>query len=104
MKLNDISSAKHIGKLLKSSREEHRVNLQHISNQCDLSIYQLTHIEEGNLFAFEKSFKKFWECSAIYATALGIDINTSNETQEFSPISENKVLDSKKIPAFLLKK
>jgi cytoskeletal protein RodZ len=104
MSLCDIRSAKQIGKLLRSSREAQRANLQHISKQCGLSVAQLVHIENGNLFAFESNLEKIMSYSNIYAQALNIDINTLSEAPALYPKREVLVPVDGHIPLFLMKK
>jgi cytoskeletal protein RodZ len=104
MSLCDIRSAKQIGKLLRSSRETQRANLQHISKQCGLSVAQLVHIENGNLFAFESNLEKIMSYSNIYAQALNIDINTLSEAPALYPTREVAVPVDGYIPLFLMKK
>ena len=98
----DIRSAKQIGKLLRSSREEQRANLQHISKQCGLSVAQLVHIENGNVFAFEGNIEKIMSYSNVYAQALNIDINTLREAPALMSTSQAAVADVY-IPHFLMK-
>ena len=57
----DIRSAKQIGRLLRSSREAQSANLNLLSKRCGLSVAQLVHIENGNLFAFESDLEKMME-------------------------------------------
>jgi transcriptional regulator with XRE-family HTH domain len=104
MPLCDIRSAKQIGKLLRSSREAQRANLQHISTQCGLSVAQLVHIENGNLFAFESNLEKIMSYSNVYAQALNIDINTLSVTPALYPTREVVVPVDDHIPPFLMKK
>lgn len=104
MSLCDIRSAKQIGKLLRSSREEQRANLLHLSKQCGLSVAQLVHIENGNLFAFESDLEKIMSYSNIYAQALNIDINTRSEAPSLSPMREVVAPADAHIPPFLLKR
>ena len=82
----DIRSAKQIGKLLRSSREAQRANLQNLSKQCGISVAQLVHIENGNLFAFESNLEKIMGYSNVYAQALNIDINALSQNLEYLPI------------------
>jgi cytoskeletal protein RodZ len=98
----DIRSAKQIGKLLRSSREEQRANLQHISKQCGLSVAQLVHIENGNVFAFEGNIEKIMSFSNVYAQALNIDINTLREAPALMSTSQAAVAYVY-IPHFLMK-
>ena len=100
----DIRSAKQIGKLLRSSREAQRANLQHISKQCGLSVAQLVHIENGNLFAFESNLEKIMSYSNVYAQALNIDINTLSEAQSMAPTRDVETLLDRHIPSFLIKR
>jgi transcriptional regulator with XRE-family HTH domain len=76
----DIRSAKQIGKLLRSSREAQSANLENISKRCGLTVAQLVHIENGNLFAFESNLEKIVSYSNVYAQALSVDINKLSET------------------------
>jgi transcriptional regulator with XRE-family HTH domain len=103
MSLYDICSAKQIGKLLRSSREAQRANLQHISKQCGLSVAQLVHIESGNLFAFESNLEKIMSYSNVYARALKIDINTFSETLSMAPVKDPLAPVDGYIPRFLIK-
>jgi cytoskeletal protein RodZ len=98
----DIRSAKQIGKLLRSSRDEQRANLQHISKQCGLSVAQLVHIENGNVFAFEGNIEKIMSFSNVYAQALNIDINTLREAPALMSTSQAAVADVYS-PHFLMK-
>ena len=100
----DIRSAKQIGKLLRSSREAQRANLHHISKQCGLSVAQLVHIENGNLFAFESNLENILSYSNVYAQALNIDINTLSEVPALSPTRDVVVPVDAHIPSFLMKK
>ena len=100
----DIRSAKQIGKLLRSSREAQRANLQNISKQCGLSVAQLVHIENGNLFAFESNLEKIMSYSNVYAQALNIDINTLSQNLEYLPIQDSAVHVDAHIPSFLIKR
>jgi transcriptional regulator with XRE-family HTH domain len=99
----DTCSAKQIGKLLKSSREAQRANLQHISKQCGLSVVQLVHIENGNLFAFENNLEKIMSYSNVYAQALNIDINTLSEAPSLMPPRQAVAPVDVYIPRFLIK-
>jgi cytoskeletal protein RodZ len=99
----DIRSAKQIGKLLRSSREAQRANLQHISKQCGLSVAQLVHIENGNLFAFESNIDKIMSYSKVYAQALNIDINTLSEAPSLMPPRQAVAPVDVSIPRFLIK-
>ena len=99
----DIRSAKQIGKLLRSSREAQRANLQHISKQCGLSVAQLVHIENGNLFAFESNIDKIMSYSNVYAQALNIDINTLSEPPSLMPLRQAVAPVDVYIPRFLIK-
>jgi cytoskeletal protein RodZ len=103
MSLCDIRSAKQIGKLLRSSREAQRANLQHISKQCGLSVAQLVHIENGNLFAFESNIEKIMSYSNVYAQALNIDINTLSEAPSLMPARQAVAPVDVSIPRFLKK-
>ena len=103
MSLCDIRCAKQIGKLLRSSRESQRANLQHISKQCGLSVTQLVHIENGNLFAFESNLEKIMSYSNIYAKALNVDINTLSESPALMPARQVVAPVDSYIPHFLLK-
>jgi len=103
MSLSDIRSAKQIGKLLRSSRETQQANLQNISKRCGLSVAQLVHIENGNLFAFEGNIEKIMSYSNVYAQALNIDINTLSETQSLAPTRDPVVPVDSYIPHFLIK-
>lgn len=100
----NIRSAKQIGKLLRSSREAQQANLQNISKKCGLSVAQLVHIENGNLFAFESNLEKIMGYSNIYAQALNIDINTLSEAPVLSPLREMVEPVDSHIPPFLMKK
>ena len=104
MSLCDIRSAKQIGKLLRSSREAQRANLQHISKQCGLSVAQLVHIENGNLFAFESNLEKIMTYSSVYAQALNIDINSLSEAPSLMPARQAVEPVDGHIPRFLMKK
>jgi cytoskeletal protein RodZ len=104
MSLCDIRSAKQIGKLLRSSREAQRANLQHISKQCGLSVAQLVHIENGNLFAFESNLEKIMTYSSVYAQALNIDINSLSEAPSLMPARQAIAPVDSHIPRFLMKK
>ena len=104
MSLCDIRSAKQIGKLLRSSREAQRGNLQHISKQCGLSVAQLVHIENGNLFAFESNLEKIMTYSNVYAQALNIDINSLSEAPSLMPARQAVEPVDSHIPRFLMKK
>jgi len=100
----DIRSAKQIGKLLRSSREAQRANLQNLSKQCGISVAQLVHIENGNLFAFESNLEKIMDYSSVYAQALNVDIMAFS--QDPSLASAKDLVDSVDgyIPHFLIKK
>ena len=100
----DIRSAKQIGKLLRSSREAQRANLQNISKQCGLSVAQLVHIENGNLFAFESNLEKIMDYSSVYAQALNVDIIALSQAPSLA--SAKDLVDSVDgyIPRFLIKK
>ena len=100
----DIRSAKQIGKLLRGSREAQRANLQNISKQCGLSVAQLVHIENGNLFAFESNIEKIMSYSIVYAQTLNIDINTLSEAQSMAPTRDVDVPLNRHIPSFLIKR
>jgi len=100
----DIRSAKQIGKLLRSSREAQRANLQNISKQCGLSVAQLVHIENGNLFAFESNLEKIMGYSNVYAQALNIDINALSQNLEYLPIQDLAIPVEAHIPSFLIKR
>ena len=104
MSLCDIRSAKQIGKLLRSSREAQRANLQHISKQCGLSVAQLVHIENGNLFAFESNLEKIMTYSSVYAQALNIDINSLSEAPSLMSARQAVEPVDSHIPRFLMKK
>ncbi|MBT8606408.1 hypothetical protein G6677_08035 [Polynucleobacter paneuropaeus] len=104
MSLIDIRTAKQIGKLLRSSRESQRATLQNISKQCGLSVAQLVHIENGNLFAFESNLEKILSYSNVYAQALNIDINTLSEAQSMAPTRDVETLLDRHIPSFLIKR
>ena len=104
MSLCDIRSAKQIGKLLRSSREAQRANLQHISKQCGLSVAQLVHIENGNLFAFESNLEKIMTYSSVYAQALNIDINSLREAPSLMSARQAVEPVDSHIPRFLMKK
>jgi cytoskeletal protein RodZ len=100
----DIRSAKHVGKLLRSSREAQCANLSHLSKRCGLTVTQLVHIENGNLFAFEKDLQKMMSYSNVYANALNVDVNALGQELTFmSKGTDPEPLDSH-IPRFLLKK
>ena len=104
MSLVDIRSAKQIGKLLRSSREAQRANLQNISKLCGLSVAQLVHIEDGNLFAFESNLEKIIGYSNVYAQALNIDINTLSDALSMAPTRDFEALTDHHIPRFLIKR
>jgi cytoskeletal protein RodZ len=103
MSPRDIRSAKQIGKLLRSSRETQRANLQRISKQCGLSVAQLVHIENGNIFAFEGNIEKIMSYSNVYAQALNIDINTLREAPVLIPPRQDVPPVGEYIPKFLIK-
>jgi len=103
MSLSDIRSAKQIGNLLKSSREAQQANLQNISKRCGLSVAQLVHIENGNLFAFESNIEKIMSYSNVYAQALSIDINTLSEASSLTPTRDPIVPVDSHIPHFLIR-
>ena len=104
MSLCDIRSAKQIGKLLRSAREALRANLQHISKQCGLSVAQLVHIENGNLFAFESNLEKIMTYFSVYAQALNIDINSLREAPSLMSARQAVEPVDSHIPRFLMKK
>ena len=99
----DIRSAKQIGRLLRSSREAQSANLNHLSKRCGLSVAQLVHIENGNLFAFEKDLQKMMSYSNVYAEALNIDANALSKDLSFSQPAEAPLPVNSNIPRFLLK-
>lgn len=99
----DIRSARQVGKLLRSSREAQSANLHHISKQCGLSVAQLIHIENGDLFAFESNLEKILSYSNIYAQILNIDINTIVESPTSAPARDLLVPLDGHIPHFLIK-
>ena len=103
MSLVDIRSAKQIGRLLRSSREAQSANLNHLSKRCGLSVAQLVHIENGNLFAFEKDLQKMMGYSNVYAAALNIDANALSKDLSFSQPAEAPLPVNSNIPRFLLK-
>lgn len=100
----DIRSAKQIGRLLRSSREAQRANIQNISKRCGLSVAQLIHIENGNLFAFEGSLEKIMSHSNVYAQALNVDINTPGEPSSSAPKRAVVAAVDSHIPHFLIKR
>ena len=100
---SDIRSARQVGKLLRSSREAQRVNLQLISKQCGLSVAQLVHIENGDLFAFESNLEKIMSYSNVYAQALNIDIKTLSESAISVPTKDILAPLDGHIPHFLIK-
>ena len=100
----DIRSAKQIGKLLRSSREAQRANLQNISKQCGLSVAQLVHIENGNLFAFESNLEKIMDYSSVYAQALNVDIMALSQDPSLAPRKDLAAPVGGYIPHFLIKK
>lgn len=104
MSLCDIRSAKQIGRLLRSSREAQRANLQHISKQCGLSVAQLVHIENGNLFAFESNLEKIMSYSNIYAQALNVDLNAMSQAPSIMQTRYVVAPVDSHIPLFLVKK
>ncbi len=99
----DIRSAKQIGRLLRSSREAQSANLNHLSKRCGLSVAQLVHIENGNLFAFESDLEKMMGYSNVYAEALNIDANALSKDLSFSQPAEAPLPVNNNIPRFLLK-
>jgi len=100
----DIRSAKQIGKLLRSSREAQRANLQNLSKQCGISVAQLVHIENGNLFAFESNLEKIMDYSSVYAQALNIDIMALSQDPSLAPRKDLATPVDGYIPHFLIKK
>jgi len=100
----DIRSAKQIGKLLRSSREAQRANLQNISKQCGLSVAQLVHIENGNLFAFESNLEKIMDYSSVYAQALNVDIMALSQDPSLAPRKDLAAPVDRHIPSFLIKR
>jgi len=100
----DIRSAKQIGKLLRSSREAQRANLQNLSKQCGISVAQLVHIENGNLFAFESNLEKIMDYSSVYAQALNVDIMALSESQSMAPTRDVEAPLNRHIPSFLIKR
>jgi cytoskeletal protein RodZ len=102
--LVDIRSAKQIGRLLRSSREAQRANLENISKRCGLTVAQLVHIENGNLFSFESDLEKMIGYSNIYAQSLNIDINTLSEASSMAPTRDTTVSVDSHIPSFLIKR
>ena len=103
MSLVDIRSAKQIGRLLRSSREAQSANLNLLSKRCGLSVAQLVHIENGNLFAFESDLEKMMGYSNFYAEALNIDANALSKDLSFSQPAEAPLPVNNNIPRFLLK-
>jgi transcriptional regulator with XRE-family HTH domain len=101
---DDIVSAKKIGRLLRSAREAQKANLQRISNQCGLQMTQLIHLENGNIFIFDRSLERFTDHSLIYAQALGVEASALLESLPFMPAKDIIALEPKPIPAFLKKK
>jgi cytoskeletal protein RodZ len=99
----DIRSAKQVGRLLRCSREAQSVNLNHLSKRCGLSVAQLVHIENGNLFAFEENLQKMMSYSNIYANVLNIDVNTLGQEVAYVPKDINLGTVGSHIPRFLLK-
>ena len=100
----DIRSAKQIGRLLRSSREAQRASLKNLSKQCGISVAQLVHIENGNLFAFESNLEKIMGYSNVYAQALNIDINALSQNLEYLPIQDLAIPVNAHIPSFLIKR
>ena len=100
----DIRSAKQIGRLLRSSREAQSANLENISKRCGLTVAQLVHIENGNLFAFESNLEKIVSYSNVYAQALSVDINKLSETPSMAPTRETVAPVDRHIPSFLIKR
>ena len=99
----DIRSARQVGKLLRSSRDAQRANLQHISQQCGLSVALLVHIENGNIFAFEGNLEKIMSFSNVYAQALNVDLNALGATTSLEPLTDLGVPVDDYIPHFLMK-
>ena len=100
---NAIRTAKQIGKLLKSSREAQCANLKQLSLQCGLSVAQLVHLENGNLFAFERNLERMIGFFHLYAHALNVDVNTLVQDLIFSSVNNNLMPVESYIPRFLLK-
>ena len=104
MSLVDIRSAKQIGRLLRSSREAQSANLNHLSKRCGLSVAQLVHIENGNLFAFESNLEKIMSHSNVYAQALNVDLNAMSQAPSIMPARYVVASVDSHIPSFLMKK
>ena len=104
MSLVDIRSAKQIGRLLRGSREAQSARLENISKRCGLTIAQLVHLENGNLFSFEGDLEKMIGYSNIYAQTLNIDINTLSKAPSMAPTRDTIVPVDSHIPSFLIKR
>ena len=100
----DIRSAKQIGRLLRSSREAQRASLKNLSKQCGISVAQLVHIENGNLFAFESNLEKIMDYSSVYAQALNVDIMALSQDPSLAPRKDLAAPVDGYIPHFLIKK
>ena len=99
----DIRSARQVGKLLRCSREAQRASLQHISQQCGLSVVLLVHIENGNLFAFESDIENIMSYSNVYAQALNVDLNALSTATSLESLTDLEVPIDDHIPHFLMK-
>jgi hypothetical protein len=80
------------------------VRLSELIFKIYLSVAQLVHIENGNLFAFESNLEKIMGYSNVYAQALNVDIMAFSQDPSLAPRKDLAAPVDGYIPHFLIKK
>jgi hypothetical protein len=69
-----------------------------------LSVAQLVHVENGNLFAFESNLENIINYSKVYARALNFNSNALDEPSSLVPARDFVAPVDSDISHFLIKK
>lgn len=93
----DFDGLRSLGRQLKEARESQGHNLTILARQCELSVVQLTAIEQGDTLAFARSQSELMKAVQTYAKVLGLSIEAVEGL-------EKQLEDNIFIPEFLRKK
>ena len=101
--IEQIKTAKLLGKRLRKIREEQGFNLAILASKLKFTVVQIVAIEDGNLYAFDNSFEKFSQSAHLYGQEIGIDLAeaASPEIRVTPAITKDQEIA---IPRFLMKR
>lgn len=101
--VEQIKTAKLLGKRLRIVREEQGFNLAILAAKLKMTVVELVAIEDGNLYAFDNSLEKFSQSAHLYEQEIGIDLAEVTNPKTNATLEITKEQDVA-IPRFLMKR